>query len=770
MTNGVCPDFQTLHRLSRGLLNSTKINEIELHVANCDNCIRVLRGLNDSVNLHSTVFELDEQKSSLPTRWEVGNTIASRFRLTHKCGEGGMGAVWAAEDLFNPPRMVALKRLHARFGEEFSKRFVRERMILAQLDHHHIARLVDYGETDWLEPFLVMELVEGQPINRFCVLESLSLEQRLELFLQVCQAVIHAHQNGIIHRDLKPSNILVRKVDTAPHVKVIDFGIAKILGVDDPALSALTQAGEVFGTLAYMSPEQTQHQYHVDARTDIYSLGVVLYELLTGQTPISSAILRELGPFAAVDAIRNVDVQRPSTLFSSPTTEQSDHLRTLNESRIAYRAKLSNDLDWIVLKALEKTPDARYQTVQELTNDIERYLANEAVLVRPPSLAYRLAKFYRRRRSLAFAAFVSLLFLLVGLTGLVYGLRQAWLAWKTEATARVNAEVLLKEVQQQRDVAEAAHEYSVGLLDELAGLKDLDHGLPKPGFDSAQQRAILEKLLILYRDASEKVGKTEKLRAHIASSRLKLAWIQFRLSNNREAISTALEVVKDFQQLEEEFPENNSYLIERGDAFIVASDSCLRVGELSDAELFAMQAEHAFTQAMHKTDASNELKLRATNAQLNRLLATQLALPVDEAQSRFQNLLHCLEECIADIGVERCASVYTTTILRWSNFCRVNGRPNASLELLQVAVERLESLSKKQISPARMRMEAQLRAEIARIATGDVRFNSLSSARELQLQVLNNNPADLEIKRELVYSELALAQYHWSTTSELKES
>ena len=329
-----------------------------------------------------------------------------RYKLLQKIGEGGWGAIYLAEQEEPVHRRVALKIIKLGMDtRSVIARFEAERQTLALMDHPNIARVLDAGATARGRPFFVMELVNGVKITEFCDANTLGLRQRLELFVQVCHAVQHAHLKGIIHRDLKPSNILVTMADGVPTPKVIDFGIAKAMGGKLADQTVFMAPDQLMGTPAYMSPEQAELSgLDVDTRSDIYSLGALLYELMTGATPFDGRELMSSGVDKMRHVLRETEPPRPSAkLAALPAADlqsAAEHRRT---EPVKLISQLTEDLDWIVLKTLEKDRDRRYQTANGLAADVERYLANEPVLARPPSRSYRLKKLVRRNKT-AFVA------------------------------------------------------------------------------------------------------------------------------------------------------------------------------------------------------------------------------------------------------------------------------------------------------------------------------------------------------------------------------
>jgi WD40 repeat protein len=331
---------------------------------------------------------------------EVAGTVIRSYKLVEPIGEGGMGSVWLAQQTEPVKRLVALKLIKTGMdSKQVLARFEAERQALALMDHPNIARVLDAGTTEGGRPFFAMELVKGVPLTRYCDEHQLTPRQRLELFIPVCQAIQHAHQKGIIHRDIKPSNVLVAQYDGRPVPKAIDFGIAKATGQQLTDHTLATGFGTVVGTLEYMSPEQAElNPLDIDTRSDVYSLGVLLYELLTGTTPLEKSRLKEAALLEVLRVIREEEAPRPSTRLS----ESREALPAISAQRQTEPAKLTRlvrgELDWIVMKALEKDRGRRYDTASSLAQDVQRYLADEPVLAGPPSLRYRLHKFARRNR------------------------------------------------------------------------------------------------------------------------------------------------------------------------------------------------------------------------------------------------------------------------------------------------------------------------------------------------------------------------------------
>jgi non-specific serine/threonine protein kinase/serine/threonine-protein kinase len=357
----------------------------------------------------------------------IGKTISNKYRLLEELGSGGMGVVYKADQTEPIKRSVALKIIKLGMDtKQVVARFETERQALAVMDHPNIAKVFDGGATDTGRPYFVMELVRGIPINEYCDRHKLSTRERLELFIHVCEAIQHAHQKGVIHRDLKPSNILVLVQEDKPIPKIIDFGIAKATEHSLTERTLFTEQGQLIGTPEYMSPEQAEMSgLDVDTRTDIYSLGVILYELIVGVLPFEPETLRKAGFGEIQRIIRETDPPKASTRLSSlgdPKTSIAVNRSTDPSSLVR---ELKGDLDWITVKAMAKDRTQRYASASELEADIKRYLRHEPVVAGPPSAIYRIKKYIRRHKVGVTAAVLVIMAMLIGIIGTTVGLLRA---------------------------------------------------------------------------------------------------------------------------------------------------------------------------------------------------------------------------------------------------------------------------------------------------------------------------------------------------------
>jgi serine/threonine protein kinase len=485
---------------------------------------------------------------------ECPGTMIGPYKLLEQIGEGGFGVVFMAEQTQPVRRKVALKILKPGMDtRQVAARFEAERQALAIMDHPNIAKVHDGGATPSGRPYFVMELVKGVPITEFCDQNHLTPKQRLELFIPVCQAVQHAHQKGIIHRDLKPSNILIVMHDATPVPKVIDFGVAKALGQELTDKTLFTGFAQMVGTPLYMSPEQAgQSALDIDTRSDIYSLGVLLYELLTGTTPFSKERFKQ----AAYDEIRRIireeEPPRPSTRLS----ESKDALPSISAQRQTEPAKLTKlvrgELDWIVMKALEKDRNRRYETANGFAMDVQRYLADEPVQACPPSAWYRFRKMARRNKTALLIAMVISLSLVMAVVVLAVSnvlvrqeSEQKEQALREKAAALVVAEANFRK-------ARAAVDRSFTLVSEsdlfdAAGLEPL-------------RKKLLESALEYYREFVDQAPADPTLQAELAAAYFRIWQIYRSVNRYIDSVAALRKALDIAEKVKREYAGNTNVL------------------------------------------------------------------------------------------------------------------------------------------------------------------------------------------------------------------
>jgi eukaryotic-like serine/threonine-protein kinase len=436
----------------------------------------------------------NEPQSTLPERSPAsGLGRIGDYLLIQRLGSGGMGEVFEAEQERPVRRRVALKLIKLGMDtREVVARFESERQALALLNHPYIAQVFDGGSTPEGRPYFVMERVSGIPILDYCDRYRLSVDQRLRLFQQVCEAVQHAHQKGIIHRDLKNSNILVELREEEPHPKVIDFGVAKAAGARLTDATLHTQLGQLVGTLEYMSPEQAGlTPLDIDTRTDVYALGVLLYELLVGTRPIEGRASGDTGMLKLMERIQTEEPMRPSSKLASLGAKASDIASQRRTDPTSLHRLVHGDLDWISLKALEKDRTLRYASASELSADLERYLAHEPVVASPPSTLYRVRKFVRRHRLGVVAGTAVGLALLAGVIGTTLMLLRAV---KAERTARREAEAARRTTDFLVDLFQVA-DPGAERGSTITAREILDHGARRVRAELKEQPEIQARLM-----------------------------------------------------------------------------------------------------------------------------------------------------------------------------------------------------------------------------------------------------------------------------------
>jgi serine/threonine protein kinase len=488
---------------------------------------------------------------------ERPGTVIGPYKLMEQIGEGGMGLVFVAEQQHPVRRRVALKVIKPGMDtRQVIARFEAERQALALMDHPNIAKVHDGGETASRRPYFVMELVKGVPITEYCDQTQVPIRERLELFIHVCQAVNHAHQKGIIHRDIKPSNVLVMSDDGTPLVKVIDFGVAKAVGQHLTDKTIYTQFTQLVGTPLYMSPEQAgQSGRDVDTRTDIYALGVLLYELLTGMTPFDKERLQEADYEEIRRIIREEEPPRPSTrvttLGQAATTISSQ--RKSDPKRLS--KVLRGELDWIVMMALEKDRNRRYESASAFGADVQRYLTDEPVQACPPLAWYRFRKFARRNKRTLVTLTLLGMVLLAGMVGLVIS---------NQLIAREK-----QEVARQRDEAQRQRYLARQAVDQMF-TQVAEKWLGRSYRLQPLQQEFLRKALRFYQEFAEEQNADLQMRLQTALAYRRVAVIQVKLRDydkREEAEEACNQAIAILEQLVAECPDAPDYRLALADSY-----------------------------------------------------------------------------------------------------------------------------------------------------------------------------------------------------------
>jgi serine/threonine protein kinase len=548
-----------------------------------------------------TVILADASPSSSIEK--AGDRIG-RYKLLQQIGEGGMGLVYMAEQDQPVRRSVALKIIKLGMDtRQVVARFEAERQALAMMNHPHIAKVFDAGATDSGRPYFVMELVRGIPITEYCDKNCLPTRQRLDLFILVCQAVQHAHQKGVIHRDLKPSNILVTLNDGVPWPLIIDFGIAKATHQRLTEKTIFTQFAQMIGTPAYMSPEQAEmSKLDVDTRTDIYALGVLLYELLTGSTPFPTQELLSLGYREMQRTIVEREPLRLSARLSTMANKERTVVAKNRSVEVTALAKLfRGDLDSIVIKCLEKDRARRYETANGLAEDIQRFLADEPVVACPPSASYRLRKFIRRNKGPVLASGFVLLTLVVGIIGTTLGLIEA-------DRQRLVVERQRNELAERNRALQAAHENEHLLSGEVWKVAlSPDNERARQAIESVtsetaieqltrqkelrpEQKDFLDKMIQYYAESAQEEAATEEERTRHARAYHRMGRLNQILGRSKDSENAYRRAVSLFQQLAADFPTRPEFRQELASSQNTLGVLLRATGRLTEAESVYIEA------------------------------------------------------------------------------------------------------------------------------------------------------------------------------------
>ncbi len=610
-------------------------------------------------------------------RYEAGIKIAD-YELSQLIGVGGMGEVWLAQQSGAVNRSVAIKLIQPGFETPgMIKRFESERQALASMEHPNIASVLDAGTTREGQPYFVMELIHGVSLTQYCDEAELGVRQRLEIFRQIAAGIQHAHQKGVIHRDLKPSNILVTEIDSRPVPKIIDFGLAKVIEGQLQNNSALSQFGMVMGSIDYMAPEQSGFTNDVvDTRSDIYSLGIVLYELLTGSHPFDSKDYRTASVNQKLKIISDGEPTRPSTRVS--TIESSPKIAKSRQSDPeSLRKMLKRELDWVVLKAINKDRNSRYQTVDEFAREIDNFLAGKAVSAHPPSTLYMAKKFVVRNLGLVAASFALLLTMAAGLVGTSHGLRRAKAAKLVAIEKQAEAEQARDEAR--RDAGEAIRQqnYSQSVAEflkhDLLGLTTID-GQLRIGLQHEElgHSATIGDLLDR---AAEKLKRRTDLDPRVRAELLRYVGVNLRI---RTKFNDAIGLLQECCDLQLQMkPLDFGKVIQAHNSLAVAYSDQRQLANAIEVW------EEGLSYRPEGFPASNSSLISAKSNLANTYATTGR---FEDAQSLIADLLGATEDRTA---IEH--SVYCTVLLAEAKVSSLAGETELAIEQFEHVIEKLNS-------------------------------------------------------------------------------
>jgi len=671
------------------------------------------------------------------------------YKLLQEIGEGGMGTVFLAEQSDPVRRLVALKIIKPGMdSRQVIARFEAERQALALMEHPNIAKALDAGTTASGRPYFVMELVKGVPITRFCDEQRYTPRQRLELFVPVCQAVQHAHQKGIIHRDVKPSNVLVCLYDGQPVPKVIDFGVAKATGQRLTERTIFTEIGQVVGTLEYMSPEQAElNQLDIDTRSDIYSLGVLLYELLTSTTPLDRKRLKATAMLEMLRIIREEEPPRPSTRLS----ESRDTLPSISAQRQTEPARLTRlvrgELDWIVMKALGKDRNGRYETANGFALDVERYLADEPVQACPPSAAYRLRKFARRHKG---TLATVLAILVVSLAGTAVSTWQAVRATRAERKTRD----ALDQVVAEQGKTQAALAQTREALDALTG-DVVETMFTKQTELGATEKAFLRRVVGFYEVFTQQSAEAAEARFLRAKGYYTVAHLRGLLGEHPEAVAGFRQAEAQLELLASKFPDASEYRYK-----LARTEGNLGV-ELAKLGK-EMEAETAFRRGIamrtrladdFPKDPKYRLDLANNYNDLGFLFELQQKYP--EAEQAYHQALDLKEKLAAEAGAVPMPHLELERILsNMGQLLRKRQKYEESQKVYRRALQVQQEQQEKGPATARDRQSLAnsyhgLGIALAELKEENDAEQAFHQALEIRRKLTDDFPSELEFHREL---------------------
>jgi serine/threonine protein kinase len=680
---------------------------------------------------------------------EGPGTVIGAYKLLEQIGEGGFGVVFMAEQMLPVRRKVALKVLKPGMDtRQFVARFEAERQALAIMEHPNIAKVHDGGVTPSGRPYFVMELVRGAPITDYCDANQLTPRQRLELFISACAAVQHAHQKGIIHRDLKPSNVLVAEPHGTPLVKIIDFGVAKALGQELTDKTLFTGFSQMIGTPPYMSPEQARHSLDIDTRSDIYSLGVLLYELLTGSTPFTKKRFHQAGYDEIRRIIREEEPPTPSTRLS----ESKDSLPSISAQRHTEPAKLTKlvrgELDWIVMKALEKDRNRRYETANALAMDLQRYLGDEPVQAGPPSAWYRLRKSVRRNRAKVAVAAAMLALALLGTAA------SSWQAERATRAEQRTSESLKK--------VTAAQAQTRAALDALA--EDvLETMFAKQSELGEKERAFLHKLLGFYDEFTQQSAQSPDAQVLRAKGYFTVAHLRALLGEHRDAVAGYRQAESLLEQLAAGFPQSAEYRQKLARAEGSVGIELAKQGKLAEAETAFRRGIALRTKLAD--DFPGELDYRLELGGNYNDLAYLLELQHNDAaaEDNYRHALDLREKLAAQAGhLPRYHLELGRSLSNLGNFLRKQEKYAESEKLYRRALKTQEEQFGKRPATAKERQWLAdsyhgLGIALAELKREQEAENGFRQGLEIRRKLADDFPAVLEYRRELANATNDLA-------------
>jgi serine/threonine protein kinase len=728
-----------------------------------------------TVGFQSSVEGPVPPRAHLGVDVEHPGAVIGPYKLLEQIGEGGFGVVFLAEQSQPVRRKVALKVLKPGMDtRSVVARFEAERQALALMDHPNIAKVFDGGQTPPAyaggspRPYFVMELVKGVPITDFCDQNHLTPRQRLELFLPVCQAVQHAHHKGIIHRDLKPNNVLVSRHDTTPVVKVIDFGVAKALGQELTDKTLFTGIAQMIGTPLYMSPEQAgMSDLDVDTRSDIYSLGVMLYELLAGTTPFDKERFKK----AAYDEIRRIIREEEPPKPSTRLSESKDSLPSISAQRQTEPARLTKlvrgELDWIVMKALEKDRNRRYETANGFAMDVQRYLADEPVQACPPTARYRFRKFARRNKAALATAIAVALVVLLAVVGFAVGSLLLWREKERTGRERDRAEANAEEARGRQREAEQARQRTREALNALTDgvVGKLFAKQARLGED---ERQFLRKVQRFYEEFAAEQGETEEARANRADGYCRVASISQKLGELAEAERSYLAGLFLYGQLAADFPAQPKYRLVQARRREEFAGLYRKLGQPQKAEA----AHRAVLDSL--ADLAPDFSAKPVHRELTAMAHSNLGIllyelaRLEEAKSAWQTAVALQTKLAEEFpGEAEYRAALSNTYNNLGHLLLWSGRPKEAEPAYRAALNRRAELVKEFPTVPEHRMElamtqGNLAVALHHMGQTEEAVKACRASRNLRADLAKDFPTVPDYRHDLAqsYKNLALMLHH----------